>query len=108
MKESLDLSSARVVGSLSVAGHILDYDLRATDSEVGGEVSLAFEEFTASVYLDQMVIGGEARIGSDTLKTSFSQPAREDGSRPATSFTVADSTFIGLRLRNAVEALNWT
>lgn len=102
VKEPLNLSSARVGGSLSLAGHILDYDLRATDSEVGGEVSLAFEEFTASVYLDHMVIGGEARIGSDTLKTSFSQPAREDGTRPATSFTVADSTFSGLRLRNAV------
>lgn len=102
VREPLNLSAARVGGSLSVAGHVLDYDLRATDTEVGGEVSLAFEEFTANIYLDQMVIGGEARIGSDTLKTSFSQPATGGHSRPATSLTVADSIFTSLRLRNAV------
>jgi hypothetical protein len=102
VRNSLNLSSARVGGSLSVAGHILDYDLRVTDAEVGGELSLAFEEFTANIYLDQMAIGGEARIGSDTLRTSFSQPATGGDTRPATSLTFADSTFSSLRLRNAV------
>jgi len=102
VKAPLNLSSARVGGSLSVAGHILDYELRVTDTEVGGELSLAFEEFTANIYLDQMVIGGEVRIGSDTLRTSFSQSATGGHSRPATSLTVADSTFSSLRLRNAV------
>jgi hypothetical protein len=102
VRDTLNLSSARVGGSLSVAGHILDYDLRVTDTEVGGELSLAFEEFTANIYLDQMVIGGEARIGSKTLRTSFSQPPTGGDSRAATSLTVADSTFSSLRLCNAV------
>ncbi|WP_437773488.1 hypothetical protein [Arthrobacter sp. KNU40] len=94
LRDEIDLSASAVGGTVVFSGEQLDRDLKCSDLRVGGDFSLAFEEFGCDITLDAADIQGEIRIGSTALSTAFGVSGEQ------TSLSLADATFSKLILRN--------